>query len=111
MAEETTTNRNLFWSALIGGAAFLAWKAYQRRQQFRGTLQEQLQECGIDLISLEVGRLESGVPIWHLTVQHPSFGVQALNAELSKDTDPYSDAALHDLMQRIVAWNRNQLVA
>ena len=57
------------------GLGYAAYSARERRQQFRSNLIVALQEQGLDLINSEIGRMNSGEPLWHITVRDPALGV------------------------------------
>ena len=91
------------------GLGYSAYAAHERRQHFRGNLVAALQEQGLELINAELGRMNSGEPLWHITVLHPGLGVQAMTARFPSNTDPLSDQTQSDLVSRVVSWFRQRL--
>ena len=87
--------------------AYIEYGEYERvmrEAHFRASLSQRLQALGLTLVSLSLGRKNLTTPVWVVTVNHPTFGVQALSAEYPIGTDPASQASLDDLVARISRW-------
>ena len=92
-------------AGLAIGAGLLGatlWQASEQRQRFRQDLASALLARGLDYVSAELGRRANDIPVWHVTVQHPTRGIYSLSVAFQGDTDPYSTETLERLVQRIV---------
>jgi|SRR5580700_7492070 hypothetical protein len=76
--------------------------AEQRRRKFRADLASSFDEHDIDLVSAALGRRENGIPVWRLTIQHPTRGIISLAVPFHDDPAPYSRETLERLVERVV---------
>jgi hypothetical protein len=88
----------------LAGLGYLIYQGYQQRTEFKAGLSRRLREFGIDLVTADVGRSESGAPIWHVTVRHPVRGIQAFVAAFPPTADPYSESTLDELAPRLLGY-------
>lgn len=99
-------NLDLARTPLLGFTSWRhrVWSGHGERQAFRQRLRAVLTEDGVQLVKADVGRAESGQPVWYLTILHPSLGVRSLRAALEQGVDPYSPRSLQNLQGRLRAW-------
>ena len=86
----------------LGLAGFAALSAWERKSRFKDALAGCLEEYGVGLVDAELGKDESGNPVWYVTLNHPWDGILTYHADLAAGVDPYSASTLDDLLERLI---------
>lgn len=81
----------------------IATGAPQRRVASAASLKERLRRVGVELVGAELGRTSAG-PAWVLTVQTRDQQVVTVNAAVSSEQDPHSQATSEDIAERVVQY-------
>ena len=85
----------------LGLAGYVALSSRDKRKKFKEALRATLEEQQIGFVSADLARGASNAPIWHVTIDHPSMGIQRYYADFPLDTEPYSADTLNALLDRL----------
>ena len=106
MSENRKSNEGENALAAIGlsAATFAALPAWSKRKTFKEVLRGALAESQVEFVSANLVRGPSNKPIWHVTINSPSTGVQTCYADFPSGTDPYNVSTLDELIGRLLAF-------